>query len=41
MENNYSFKLLTSLYNEYLKDAKEEREKLYKIFGKPKSKYHN
>jgi len=37
MENNYSFKLLTSLY----KEAKEEREKLYKIFGKPKSKYHN
>ena len=28
---------LSSLY----KDAREEREKLYKMFGKPKSKYHN
>jgi hypothetical protein len=28
---------LSSLY----KDVREEREKLYKIFGKPKSKYHN
>lgn len=28
------------LYN-IQKDAREEREKLYKIFGKPKSKYHN